>query len=399
MGSDKGLSALSDEKKKLENGQPVQSLGKLGIALSGGGVRATVFHLGVLARLAHDGLLESISFISSVSGGSLAAGLVYSTSGYAWPGSRDYLSEVLPTIQGKLTSATLQWSYIWRSVVLPWRLVRGRAHVLAGVIEQQWGIRGTLSQLPATPRWAINATCYETGKNWRFSQPRMGDYASHYVVNPKFPLADAIAASAALPGLIGPLVIHTTDYEWHAFQAKEEFAPVAARAKRYELWDGGVYDNLGLEPLYKPSDGLRSGVDFIIVSDASAPLEYTSRTLSGALKPGHRALRLIDVATDQVRALRARSVVAEFARNSCRGVYLRIGNTSDAIYTAAEQRTPRLDFLGRPTVKTIARMKTTLRRLEIQEYEVLLRHGFEVADATLSSRQPNWFLPMEYALH
>ena len=46
-------------------------LGQIGLALSGGGVRATVFHLGVLARIAEDDLLESVSIISSFSGGSL----------------------------------------------------------------------------------------------------------------------------------------------------------------------------------------------------------------------------------------------------------------------------------------------------------------------------------------
>ena len=227
----------------------------------------------------------------------------------------------------------------------------------------------------------------------------MGDYATHYVVNPMFPLADAIAASAAVPGLIGPLIIRTKDYEWRAFQANGELALVAARAKRYELWDGGVYDNLGLEPLYKPTEGLRSGVDFIIVSDASAPLEFAPRTLKRALKPGHRALRLVDVATDQVRALRARSVVAEFTRTSGCGVYLRMGNTTDAIYAAAKQETPTLGFMGETAVKDAAGMKTTLRRLKLEEFEALLRHGFEVADATLSSRQPNRFLPMEYLVH
>ena len=387
---------MSGEHKDLDNRQLTQSLGKVGVALSGGGVRATVFHLGVLARLAKDDLLESISFISSVSGGSLAVGLVYSTNDYVWPGSKVYLSEVLPAVQQKLTSATIQWSYIWRSIALPWRLLRGRAHILAKVIEQQWGVCGTLSQLPAVPRWAINATCYETGKNWRFSQPRMGDYTTHYVIDPSFPLADAMAASAALPGLIGPLVVRTQEFEWHAFKASGEHTPVAARSKRYELWDGGVYDNLGLEPLFKPAVGIRSGVDFIIVSDASAPLEFAPRSISRMLKPGHRALRLVDVATDQVRALRARSVVAEFARNPGCGVYLRMGNTSAAIYSAVNEQAPSLRFMTSADVKRSATMSTTLRRLEHHEFEALLRHGFEVTDATLCSRVGDQFLPVEY---
>ena len=48
----------------------------MGMALSGGGVRAAVFHLGALARLASDDLLEDVTFISTVSGGSMVVGLV-----------------------------------------------------------------------------------------------------------------------------------------------------------------------------------------------------------------------------------------------------------------------------------------------------------------------------------
>ena len=50
---------------------------KIGLALSGGGFRATVFHLGVLARLAEDKRLEDVTALSTVSGGSLCIGLVY----------------------------------------------------------------------------------------------------------------------------------------------------------------------------------------------------------------------------------------------------------------------------------------------------------------------------------
>ena len=39
----------------------------IGLALSGGGFRATVYHLGVLARLAEQDLLEKVTYISSVS--------------------------------------------------------------------------------------------------------------------------------------------------------------------------------------------------------------------------------------------------------------------------------------------------------------------------------------------
>ena len=172
----------------------------IAIALSGGGVRAAAFHCGVLRRLALDELLERTTFISNASGGSLLTGLILCQNSHRWPTSEEFLETVLPQVSKCLTTATLQWSYVWRVFALPWRLAQGRAWVLARQLEAQWGIVGSLQELPSVPRWIINATCCETGKNWRFSQPRMGAYLSHYVLEPEVPIADAIAPSAAVPG-------------------------------------------------------------------------------------------------------------------------------------------------------------------------------------------------------
>ena len=216
---------------------------KVALALSGGGVRAAVFHCGVLQRLALDGPLESTTFVSTVSGGSLVVGLIICQNEQRWPSSEEFLNTVLPNVQARLTTATLQWSYAWRSIAFPWRLVRGRAHVLADQLEAQWGTYGSMRDLPETPRWVVNATCYETGRNWRFCQRRMGDYKTNYVLKPATLIADAIAASAAVPGAIGPLAIRSDDYDWHCY---ENGHPVAGSTpmKRYALWDGDVYDNL-----------------------------------------------------------------------------------------------------------------------------------------------------------
>ena len=369
----------------MSGGGEPGKVGRIGLALSGGGVRATAFHFGVLARISEDDLLESVSIVSSVSGGSLAAGLVFQASGGAWPTSEQYLSQIMPELRKTLTTSTLQWSAAWRSIVLPWRLLRGRAHVLARVLNTQWGITGSLQQLPETPRWIINATCFESGKNWRFSKPRMGDYITNYVVNPDFPIADAMAASAAVPGLIGPLKLRTAEHDWHAYQGNGQLEPVLPTESRFDLWDGGVYDNLGVEALHKPNGGIRSGIDFLVVSDAASLFKFSPQRRWR--KPGHRAFRLVDIATDQTRALRARSVVADFQRHPEQGVYLRLGNTSEAIYEAAQCDAPQGLFMGAKAVNEAATFGTTLRRLRPSEFELLARHGFEVADATLCSRQ------------
>src|SRR5260370_41880673 len=54
----------------------------IGLCLSGGGFRAMLFHLGSLIRLNEVGLLPATDRISSVSGGSLAAGIP--AAGWAW---------------------------------------------------------------------------------------------------------------------------------------------------------------------------------------------------------------------------------------------------------------------------------------------------------------------------
>jgi predicted acylesterase/phospholipase RssA len=47
---------------------------QIGLALSGGGFRATLYHLGVVRFLRDAGLLSQVSHITSVSGGSVLAG-------------------------------------------------------------------------------------------------------------------------------------------------------------------------------------------------------------------------------------------------------------------------------------------------------------------------------------
>ena len=46
---------------------------KIGLALSGGGFRATLYHLGLVRFLRDAGLLRQVTHITSVSGGSIIA--------------------------------------------------------------------------------------------------------------------------------------------------------------------------------------------------------------------------------------------------------------------------------------------------------------------------------------
>ena len=359
---------------------PDEQSPRIALAFSGGGVRATVFHLGVLARLARQDLLSQVKIISSVSGGSLAAGLVFASSGYCWPSSAQYLHEVVPQIHDLLTQTDLQRSYVIRSLMLPWRIASGRASILGDQIDRKWGIAGDLADLPISPRWIINATCYETGKNWRFGRDQMGDYQTKYINNPDFRLSHALAASAAVPGLIGPLVVKSRHYAWNEFR-DDNWHSISPKYKRLHLWDGGVYDNLGVESLFKPGQGLQGDTDFLIVCDASRPLSSQHR--GRRFRPGYlkASMRLVDVATDQVRSLRARMLINFFKQNPGSGAYMRIGLKSKRVSETDNSRFQ--SKLSDDEVNQAAEMETTLRRLTHQEFSVLFRHGYEVADTTL----------------
>ena len=50
---------------------------RLGLGLSGGGFRASFFHIGILAQMADQGLLRHVEVISTVSGGSIIGALYY----------------------------------------------------------------------------------------------------------------------------------------------------------------------------------------------------------------------------------------------------------------------------------------------------------------------------------
>ena len=63
----------------------------IALSLSGGGIRAAVFHAGVLRYLAEKEILDRVSFISTVSGASLLVGLIYSFSNNSFPSSKEYI--------------------------------------------------------------------------------------------------------------------------------------------------------------------------------------------------------------------------------------------------------------------------------------------------------------------
>lgn len=189
---------------------------KIALSLSGGGVRAMAFHCGVLRYLAEHNQFENIGYISSVSGGSILTGLIFSLNTCSWPSSNRYLNETHLEIRRLLTTKSLAARALV-SMLVPsnWVFVMSRANVLAKTIKKVWGVHESMSALPAYPAWQVKGTTAESGKRFGFARERFGDYQVGYCNDSDLELAVVMAVSAAFPGAIGPYVFETSTYKWH----------------------------------------------------------------------------------------------------------------------------------------------------------------------------------------
>lgn len=274
---------------------------EVGLALSGGGLRATLFHLGALMRIRELGWLDRIDRISTVSGGSIMAAIL----ARAWPG---------------LQAAGFSEDAFERLVCRPALRFAGRhidvpvivAGLVPGVnpadILARWfdrditrGLR--LADLPDRPRFIFNAAHIATGMSWRFSKPYMGDSRLGIVCDPDVPVARAVAASAAFPPFVAPLVLDLsgTTIEPTAGADLHDDERYQALRERVLLLDGGGYDNLGIEPI-------EGRCRIVLASDAGGNLKVDVRRNRYRLWwPLIR--RTLDVAIEVGRAQRRRALI------------------------------------------------------------------------------------------
>jgi NTE family protein len=340
----------------------------IALALSGGGIRAMVFHLGVLRRLAERELLERVTKVSTVSGGSLLVGLMLQENGLVWPTSEQFLSKTLPSLREKLCSRSLQWGAL-RQLRNPLntRFLLSRANLLSLALRNEWGVVDALSALPESPEWSINGTTAENGKRFRFKRGDIGDYTLGYASASRFPLASALAVSAAFPGGFGPLRLDAGRFEW---RKRPWDAPVGSEStvkidyESLHLYDGGVYDNLGLEPFFDASKQ-RPKFDghYLIASDAGAPL---TKGFNHSQLSVFRLKRVADIMSDQARALRVRGFAGYLQRTPNGGAYLYIDTSVK-------------DNHEEDSAPYVASFPTTLRRLQHHEFDRVAEHGYRVS--------------------
>jgi NTE family protein len=249
---------------------------RIGVAISGGGFRATAFGLGCLRALHDAGLLASVSVISGVSGGSLLAALyAYGPADFTEfdATTTDLLRHGLQAalIRRVLTPAPLARNAIAAGrVLLPQRQgtqprlrTANRTDALRDELAHRAFGNRTLDQV-TNPALAtvITATDLRTSNAVRFGSLRSSCSAYGTITEP-VTIADAVAASAAFPLLL-PAIERSYSF------TRPDIAE--ASRKTVLLTDGGVYDNLGLTVL-EPGRSARHtahvyDIDYIIASDA-----------------------------------------------------------------------------------------------------------------------------------
>ncbi|MFZ6657571.1 patatin-like phospholipase family protein [Undibacterium sp. TJN19] len=230
----------------------------VGVAISGGGSRAANFGLGVIAQLRKLGLFDEVTALSSVSGGSLAAAAIS-------------LKPLESDADFNLLSTQLRKDYltswVYRSAnplnFVP-TLTSGKnaTRTLADVFDAgifKGAVFGDLGPgRPGRPSLYINsshahrflgaATLTTKGLNsseaslqgFTFTDAAFREIGSD--LN-QLRVADAVAASAAYPGLFVPLALKNFNADTDSYSLPNP--------KFLHLYDAGSSDNLGVDALVR----------------------------------------------------------------------------------------------------------------------------------------------------
>ncbi len=351
------MSTANEPVTRLPGEAETRLIDGIGIALSGGGYRATLFHLGVFVRLFETGVLQRAARISSVSGGSITSAKI----GLEWPhltSRAAFFERVVEPIR-RLTSVTIDVPSVLGGIFLP-----GSA---ADRVSQHYDKHlfggATLQDLPDDIRFVINATNVETGSLWRFMKPYMRDYKVGRVDNPTVTLADAVTASSAFPPVLSPFVLNV---------GRDDFSEIESdimdgHLDEISLTDGGVYDNLGLETVYKRYKTiLTSDAGGALALDPSPPGDWAQHSK-----------RVLDIIHGQVSNVRTRQLIDALETGARDGAYW--GIRSDiATFGLA-------DALAAPAERTalLAQTPTRLKRMPADLQERLINWGYAVSDASL----------------
>jgi NTE family protein len=207
----------------------------------------------------------------------------------------------------------------------------------------------------------------------------MGDFYHGYCDAGHVRVSDAVAASSAFPPGFSALrlkipdrLTFSRDDPWGAQRVTSRKRPSSQATELLNpirLTDGGVYDNLGVEPVWETYNTL-------FVSDAGRPFESVDK--SGQSLPS-RLRRAADISMEQVAAVRKRWLVSDLVS----------GRRSGALWTLHTRlgEFPISDKQGydEASARLIRKIRTDLDAFSDGEIACLENHGYSMADAAVRS--------------
>jgi predicted acylesterase/phospholipase RssA len=335
----------------------------IGVTMSGGGHRASLFGLGVLLYLGDAGKLPEVTSVASVSGGSITNGFVAQSIDVTRADGEAFAAAMRPLARqlarrGTLFASGATKAYLvaliltgLAAIVLPWLvpvagilqflIFLGALLLWAGFIasRRSWiaarALRTTLFS-PAGPATLLRdvhgsadhvlcATDLQSAEQVYFSKSFVYGYRFGLGEPADIPLHDAVQASSCLPGAFPsrwlPTGRHRFAYPADATRADDPCPKLSDRPPKRPafmvLTDGGVYDNMADEWAY----GFRGRQDCwpelatahhepedLVVVNSSAGLTWTEykRSIIPGIGELFSLLKVKDVLYDQTTATRRR---------------------------------------------------------------------------------------------
>ena len=272
----------------------------LALCLSGGGYRAMLFHLGTIWYLNDAGFLPKLDRLSSVSGGSITAGVLatrWKQLQFDAGGKATNFGDAVVVPLRKMASTTIDAGSVIGGILTPGTSVSDR--IIKSYKKNLFG-EATLQDIADKPRFVINATNVQTGSLFRFSKPYIADYRIGRIMNPTTSVAAAVAASSAFPPILSPARLDFQHGQWSDLNTNE--CGRAPFTTKVVLTDGGVYDNMGIETAWKRCKR-------VLISDGGGKYQPEENPKSDWAQ---HALRINSTIDNQVRSLRKRQVVSAF---------------------------------------------------------------------------------------
>ena len=332
------------------------------LCLAGGGYRSMLFHLGALWRLNDVGYLPRLDLVSAVSAGAILAGFLASQ----WKElrfTRGVATNFVPTLVAPiraLADQTIDTESAIRSLLLPGK--RGADELAARLSAGLYG-DATLQDWPERPRVIVSATNLQCGSLFRFSKRYLADYRLGHIPRPSIHVSTAVAASAAMPPVLSPMVLEFRPDQW-----SDDGPPLADPRFRTSVYltDGSVYDNYAIEAAWKR-------YRTILVSDGGA------RSTDDPEPSGNwvtQTARIYDLVAQAARALRRRQVIDAFVSRQRNGTYWSIG--SRLAHYAVTGVAPDATWMD-----GLDAIPTRYAKIEPETQQQLINWGYAVCDAAM----------------